>query len=126
MNIRKANALTLRAYFPNSTVDDQNIRGYLSRVMDGLEKGVTEQRKSTWKIMLSLDPIIKACHACRVEQIKMTRKTLEIEVSSSKDINDLVKKIQVLPNIALETKTLKAKQERNKLRLILTFQENQS
>lgn len=126
INIRKASELTFLAYFPGNAVAAQNIRGYLTGILANLEEGASAQRKSAWKIMLALDPLIKACPACRVERIKMTRNKLDIEVSSSQDIAQLVEGIRALPNIVLNAEPLKASKERSKSRLTLEFQESQS
>ena len=99
-----------------------DLRTQVGRRMNQVRKGVVNREVNPWQTLVSVEPVISSCKACRVEKVELKKSTVLLVMSSSAAFDKLLAKIQRLKGVKVNTEPLSDNKERKKLRLKLTVE----
>ncbi len=99
-----------------------DLRAQVARRMAQVKGGVVKREASPWQTLLRVEPLISACKACRVEEVRLEEATVFMIVSSSAELDDLLEKLQNLGEVRVSYQSLPDEESRKQLRLDLSLE----
>ena len=117
-SLRQATIALHRQHFQDQ-VPVASLRAQVSRRMDQVRSGVVNRGTSLWKALSYIEPVLSSCKACRVEEISLEESSLYLLLSSSQDIEQLLRQVNNIEQIKVSSERLDDDEERKRLRLQL-------
>lgn len=119
--LKQATAELYQKHFPEQALTG-NLRAQVGRRMDQVKGGVVKREASPWQTLVRVEPLISTCKACRVEEVKLERDAVSLVVSSSAELDGLLKKLERFKEIKVVSRPLPEEKSRKRLQLSLTLE----